>query len=157
MAKSDKNSTGNTATGNTATGNTANNVVIVDDDETDGTPFAHPAYWRGEAAGVWGVVSALTDILDGKPRGTFGDSRLEALAVRVEALATDAERWDRVKRLIAIGEPDTDGYMPITFDDSPLSHAAYALWDSPTLGDRENCTNVARVVDEAVIGEKGDG
>lgn len=67
-------------------------VIIVDDDETDGTPLAHPAYWRGEAAGVWGVISALTDILDGKPRGTFGDSRLEALAVRIEALAAGREK-----------------------------------------------------------------
>lgn len=60
-----------------------------DDPETDGTDFAHPAWWRGNDRGVEAVCEIVERILDGKdtePLGRFGYLRLETLRQRLLAL-----------------------------------------------------------------------
>ena len=52
---------------------------LEDDPEGDGTPFAHPAYYRGEEAATAGIVARLKAILDGTDDGSgcFGHPGLE--------------------------------------------------------------------------------
>jgi hypothetical protein len=38
-------------------------------EELDNTPFAHPAFWRGQDDGVLGVVRKIENILDGNDDG----------------------------------------------------------------------------------------
>ena len=52
-----------------------------DDPDVDGTPLAHPSYWRGEKHGVWGAVNRIREVLDGGDDGSgiIGDTYLEKL------------------------------------------------------------------------------
>lgn len=58
-----------------------------DNPEWDGTDAAHPAWWRGNDAGVAATVRILADAMDGKDngRGVIGYAPLEALRRRVIA------------------------------------------------------------------------
>jgi len=38
-------------------------VNLPDDSKTDSTPFAHPAFWRGQDDGVRGAVMVLRRVL----------------------------------------------------------------------------------------------
>lgn len=40
-----------------------------DDPETDGTDFAHPAWWRGEKHGAHSICRGVNEVLDGEPAG----------------------------------------------------------------------------------------
>src|SRR5690606_11207719 len=67
-------------------------VSRADDPETDGTDFAHPAYFRGRRDGIRGAVDALERVLDHERRGgTFGDERLQAFAARLDSLRAVAQ------------------------------------------------------------------
>lgn len=76
--------------------------ALVDDPARDCTDAAHPAWWRGHAAGVASVCAILTRVLDGETRiGTCASDALNALTQRIaemqRALAearADAERLD---------------------------------------------------------------
>lgn len=59
-----------------------------DNPEWDGTDAAHPAWWRGNDAGVAATVRILADAMDGKDngRGVIGYAPLEALRRRVIAV-----------------------------------------------------------------------
>ncbi len=59
-----------------------------DDPEYDGTPDAHPAYWRGTGDGVAGAVERIRAALDGTDNGsgTLGNPELERLRRDVLAL-----------------------------------------------------------------------
>ena len=63
-----------------------------DDPEDDNTPFAHPAFWRGQDDGVRGVVMRVRQILDGtdKGEGWLGDPELEAMRRELLALREKA-------------------------------------------------------------------
>jgi hypothetical protein len=54
----------------------------------DCTPYASPAYLRGESDGVRGACARITDALEGRDsgRGVFGDADLETLRRRVLSL-----------------------------------------------------------------------
>jgi hypothetical protein len=39
--------------------------MIADDQEMDGTDFAHPAWWRGHDAACKGICKGINEILDG--------------------------------------------------------------------------------------------
>lgn len=56
---------------------------------TDATDAAHPAWWRGNDAGVAGTVERLTKILDGKDdgAGVISFAPLEKLRRRMLLLA----------------------------------------------------------------------
>lgn len=56
-----------------------------DDPELDGTDFAHPAWWRGNDAGVASTIQIVNEILDGRHMGKFGDASLQALYERLKA------------------------------------------------------------------------
>ncbi len=63
-----------------------------DNPELDCTDFAHPAWWRGNDAGVASLVQIINGILDepflAEARGgTFGYPPLNALRTRLIALA----------------------------------------------------------------------
>ena len=60
-----------------------------DDPEMDATDFAHPAWWRGNDAGVEAVVRIANEVLDGKDNlaGVSGSDTLQALRERLHALA----------------------------------------------------------------------
>jgi len=60
---------------------------IKDDPELDATDFAHPAWWRGEEAGVRGVVRLLRKALKGEPGGvTSVETGLEPLRADIHRL-----------------------------------------------------------------------
>jgi hypothetical protein len=54
-----------------------------DDPQWDGTDAAHPAWWRGNDAGVHSTVAALNRVMNGEHTGTFGYAPLEQLANRL--------------------------------------------------------------------------
>lgn len=72
----------------------------LDDPEADATDAAHPAWWRGNNAGVAVTVARLADILDGKDdgEGVIGYAPLEALRRRL---------------LVLVAKPDTDNVQPL--------------------------------------------
>lgn len=60
--------------------------------ETDATDYAHPAWWRGNDAGVAAVVAMLSKHLDGEPVvGTVNYAPLQAVRARVAALLTQRD------------------------------------------------------------------
>lgn len=65
--------------------------ALRDDPECDGTDAAHPAWWRGNEAGVEGAVREMSRVLSGECRPPFhyGSPALSALAT---ALSTLRER-----------------------------------------------------------------
>ncbi len=67
-----------------------------DDPDADATDAAHPAWWRGNDAGVAVTVARLTDILDGKDdgEGVIGYAPLEALRRRLLVLAAKPDASD---------------------------------------------------------------
>lgn len=60
--------------------------VSEDSEDLDGTDFAHPAYWRGQAAGVAGACMRIEEALNGDIAGTCHEP-LRSLRVKVAALA----------------------------------------------------------------------
>ncbi|MBV5345851.1 MAG: hypothetical protein JZU63_10235, partial [Rhodoferax sp.] len=64
--------------------------TLADDPTLDGTDNAHPAYWRGEDAGVRGTLMRLQQILDGKDDGSgvLGDPKLESFRRRLMQLVS---------------------------------------------------------------------
>lgn len=61
-----------------------------DDPSWDGTDAAHPAWWRGNDAGVDGAVMVIEKVLSGEePRGFVNHKRLQQLRLRVAALVSD--------------------------------------------------------------------
>lgn len=62
----------------------AENARLRDDPEADGTDYAHPAWWRGNDAGVATLCRAIEALLDGQePVG-----------------AVSGAEWDRVRRRV---------------------------------------------------------
>jgi hypothetical protein len=59
--------------------------VAADNKEFDGTDFAHPAWWRGNDAGVETTVNIVNDVLDGKKTGAFGYEALNDLVDRIRS------------------------------------------------------------------------
>lgn len=60
---------------------------LLDNPDADATDYAHPAWWRGELAGVDGTVRALSDILErGLTSGVFSHPGLKQLAERIAVL-----------------------------------------------------------------------
>lgn len=55
--------------------------ILDDDPELDCTPLSHSAYYRGEIAGVRGVIQRVRDIMEGRDTGSgvLGDADLESL------------------------------------------------------------------------------
>lgn len=72
-----------------------------DDDSADGTPDAHPAYWRGESRGVEGACMRIADVLDGKDSGdgALGHPSLEGLR----------------RRLLSVRQPSAPAAVPEGF------------------------------------------
>jgi len=67
-----------------------------DDPEMDATDGAHPAWWRGNDAGVAGAVGIVTEALD-EPlplAGCVGGADLERVRQRIAALRERAERLE---------------------------------------------------------------
>ncbi len=60
----------------------------------DGTDAAHPAWWRGNDAGVAGAVMRIREVLDGTydGRGVLGGADLEQLRRDVAALTSERDR-----------------------------------------------------------------
>jgi hypothetical protein len=73
-----------------------------DDPERDAADFANPAWWRGNEAGAYGVVVALTRVLDQGHVGAFGGvEELQKLAQRISLLRAaeaDTARLDWLER-----------------------------------------------------------
>lgn len=69
-------------------------ATALDNPEWDATDAAHPAWWRGNDAGVAVTVQGLGDVLDGKDNGTgvVGYEPLETLRRRLGAVAEERER-----------------------------------------------------------------
>jgi hypothetical protein len=56
-------------------------LEAANDPEFDGTPLAHPAFWRGQDDGVRGAVAVIRKVLDGNETGAgvISDEGLEKL------------------------------------------------------------------------------
>lgn len=66
---------------------------LQDDPEVDGTDAAHPAWWRGNDAGVEGATRRLTDVLDGGPLpGHLGYQPLQRALERVSEMKQHGNR-----------------------------------------------------------------
>jgi len=66
----------------------------LDNPEWDGTDLAHPAWWRGNDAGVESMVFRINEILDlieaGEPdKGTFSSQKLNMLRDRLYQMYGD--------------------------------------------------------------------
>ena len=62
-------------------------LLYPDNPNLDCTDWAHPAWWRGNDAGVASVCKMLHEIIDGKyPTGTVGYEPLEKLRWRIQGL-----------------------------------------------------------------------
>lgn len=44
--------------------------LTLDDPSLDATDFAHPAWWRGEEYAIRQICAKISNILDGKDKGT---------------------------------------------------------------------------------------
>lgn len=62
---------------------------IQDFPENDCTDFAHPAWWRGNDAGVAGAVRSIKDILDSKEIHGVCQQPLQGIRERVHALLSE--------------------------------------------------------------------
>ena len=62
-----------------------------DNEELDGTDAAHPAWWRGNDAGVAQVCAKINAILDG-----------------ADVFGTAAEPWESTRRRVAEARKDSD-------------------------------------------------
>lgn len=65
-----------------------------EDPQWDGTDFAHPAWWRGEKAGVAGACMRIRQALSGDVAGVCQDP-LQAIRMEVAALLAERNRWRR--------------------------------------------------------------
>jgi len=61
---------------------------IRDDPDADNTPYAHPAFWRGQDSGIAGAAMRIRRVLDGDDHGAgvLGSAELEDVRRRVIAL-----------------------------------------------------------------------
>jgi hypothetical protein len=67
-------------------------IKEADNPDWDSTDAAHPAWWRGNDAGVEAVVKIVSGILDGDKPGTHGSKTLTALVHRIARLRAEGER-----------------------------------------------------------------
>lgn len=89
-----------------------------DDADFDGTPYAHPAWWRGHFHGEAGIIRAVARILDGEDAGKgVAGKDWEPIRRRLLALVADAKQADEVaaealaeNRMLAI--PNETGAAP---------------------------------------------
>lgn len=57
----------------------------------DGTDGAHPAWWRGQAAGVDGAADAIMRVIERGACGSFGSEKLQAVADAVCRLTEERD------------------------------------------------------------------
>lgn len=68
----------------------AERINLRDNPDTDGTDFAHPAWWRGNITGVEGAALYVENVLNGADvAGVCNSPRLQAVLERVAALRGD--------------------------------------------------------------------
>jgi hypothetical protein len=80
-------------------------IKEADNPDWDSTDAAHPAWWRGNDAGVEAVVKIVGGILDGDKPGTHGSKTLTALVQRLARVRAEAKR-ETVERAAREGEGD---------------------------------------------------
>ena len=75
--------------------------ALADDPELDGTDFANPAWWRGEAYGSSAAIAAVTRILDGKDDGlgVANDEPWQSVRTRLREALRDAGRIGWIARM----------------------------------------------------------
>lgn len=85
-----------------------------DDPDLDGTDGAHPAWWRGNDAGVDGACMRIEEALDGRSlKGFVGYARLERLRRRVAALRGGAAELSFAALRAANASRCASSYHPI--------------------------------------------
>lgn len=72
--------------------------VLKDEEARDGTDFAHPSYWRGEAAAIASCVRLCREAMEGNYRGVVGDSKMHELLLDIAAMAGRIKRDDEHAR-----------------------------------------------------------
>ncbi len=92
---------------------------IADYPDADGTDAAHPAWWRGNSAGVASLCQIINGILDGKDDGSgVASEPWEATRRRLLAIAVDDKERLLAKLELIAGSLAT---FSEKLDDSPMS------------------------------------
>ena len=69
----------------------------IDNPAIDGTDYAHPAWWRGNDAGVVAICRMVNDILDGKDDGAgVANEPWESTRRRIAGLRAENNRLRRI-------------------------------------------------------------
>ena len=76
-------------------------MIEFDDPELDGTPLAHPAYYRGQDSGVNGACRKIQEVLEGKPiQGTLSHSELDNIRHIIQELMSRSARLDQLEKIL---------------------------------------------------------
>lgn len=79
-------------------------VLTEDDSSTDATDFAHPAWWRGNDAGVYATVAVIQRALDnGLDGGVSGYRPLQKVRERIARLRESALTAREATALLCLG------------------------------------------------------
>ena len=62
-------------------------MEYLDKPNLDGTPQAHPAYWRGKSRGINDILKIVSDVMLGKDNGTGANNHKDIENMRRALLA----------------------------------------------------------------------
>jgi len=154
--------------------------MLRDDPSLDATDFAHPAWWRGNDAGVGTICGKVTELLDGKPLAGVAREPWQTVRVRVANLVqkstavgqdgqTELAMWKaRAERAEAALQPLCDiakAYKENGLDDfrpecdasgkfpkvAPGQSELYSGRGGKQLLVLEDALHAERVIDQAVV------
>lgn len=102
-----------------------------DDPSMDATDYAHPAWWRGNEAGVLGAVSRIREAIemdDGE--GVLGGADLERLRRDVLAGRERLRLAEAVCEAVLRDREIGDAYLSSRWQSNDLEEAAFNAWMS---------------------------